>query len=300
MDAILKSQAEHLAREMGTRVTTLDDLNGLMRAMMTTARERMLNTEMDVHLGRRTETTVTDNPTPDAPTTNATERVSAAPKSRRNGHSQKTVSGDLGDLQLRTPRDRNGTFEPQLVATGPRRLDGFDEKILALYAKGLTTRDIQDIVKDLYGVEVSPARVSEITTDLDAEVTAWRTRRLDGVWPIVYLDGIVVHVRGENGRVSPHTMYVAIGVNLQGRKELLVLAGRLGIGLMWLPTQCPELNPVDHLWRELKRLVAANRQFRTIDEEPRYAERWFLGLTAREALRKAGMLAEGCWLSALM
>ncbi|VTR96447.1 integrase family protein : Uncharacterized protein OS=Myxococcus fulvus (strain ATCC BAA-855 / HW-1) GN=LILAB_26065 PE=4 SV=1: DDE_3 [Gemmata massiliana] len=76
-----------------------------------------------------------------------------------------------------------------------------------------------------------------------------------------------------------------------------VLAGRLGIGLMWLPTQCPELNPVDHLWRELKRLVAANRQFRTIDEEPRYAERWFLGLTAREALRKAGMLAEGCWLS---
>ncbi|VTR92031.1 transposase mutator type : Transposase OS=Neosynechococcus sphagnicola sy1 GN=DO97_10765 PE=4 SV=1: Transposase_mut [Gemmata massiliana] len=223
MDAILKSQAEHLAREMGTRVTTLDDLNGLMRAMMTTARERMLNTEMDVHLGRRTETTVTDNPTPDAPTTNATERVSAAPKSRRNGHSQKTVSGDLGDLQLRTPRDRNGTFEPQLVATGPRRLDGFDEKILPLYAKGLTTRDIQDIVKDLYGVEVSPARVSEITTDLDAEVTAWRTRRLEGVWPIVYLDGIVVHVRGENGRVSPHTMYVAIGVNLQGRKELLGL-----------------------------------------------------------------------------
>ena len=129
----------------------------------------------------------------------------------------------MGDLQLRTPRDRNGTFEPQLVAKGQRRLDGFDEKILALYAKGMTTRDIQDIVKDLYGVEVSPALVSEITTDLDAEVSAWRARRLDGVWPIVYLDGIVVHVRGENGRVSQHTMYVAIGVNLQGRKELLGL-----------------------------------------------------------------------------
>jgi putative transposase len=129
----------------------------------------------------------------------------------------------MGDIQLRTPRDRNGTFEPQLVAKGQRRLDGFDEKILALYAKGMTTRDIQDIVKDLYGVEVSPTLVSEITADLDAEVTAWRTRRLDGVWPIVYLDGIVVHVRGENGRVSQHTMYVAIGVNLQGRKELLGL-----------------------------------------------------------------------------
>jgi len=87
----------------------------------------------------------------------------------------------------------------------------------------MTTRDIQEVVKDLYGVEVSPSLVSEITADLDAEVTAWRTRRLDAVWPIVYLDGIVVHVRGDNGRVSQHTMYVAIGVNLQGRKELLGL-----------------------------------------------------------------------------
>ena len=223
MNAILKSQAEQLAREMATHVTTLDDLNGLMRTMMTTALERMLNTEMDVHLGRRTEPATNGTPTPNAPTTNSSGNAPAAPKNRRNGHSQKTVSGDMGDLQLRTPRDRNGTFEPQRVAKGQRRLDGFDEKILALYAKGMTTRDIQDVVKDLYGVDVSPTLVSEITADLDAEVTAWRTRRLDGVWPIVYLDGIVVHVRGDNGRVSQHTMYVAIGVNLQGRKELLGL-----------------------------------------------------------------------------
>lgn len=78
------------------------------------------------------------------------------------------------------------------------------------------------------------------------------------------------------------------------------LAGRLDIGLMWLPTQCPELNPVDHLWRELKRLIAANRQFRTIDEEAAYAERWFLGLTEHQALRKAGILAESFWLKALL
>ena len=129
----------------------------------------------------------------------------------------------MGELTLDTPRDRNGTFEPQLIAKHQRRLAGFDEKILALYAKGMTTRDIQDVVKELYGVDVSPTLVSEITADLDAEVTAWRQRRLDAVWPIVYLDGIVVHVRGENGRVSQHTMYVAIGVNLQGKKELLGL-----------------------------------------------------------------------------
>jgi putative transposase len=129
----------------------------------------------------------------------------------------------MGDITLRTPRDRNGTFEPQLIGKHQRRLAGFDDKILALYAKGMTTRDIQEIVKDLYGVDVSPTLVSEISADLDAEVTAWRTRRLDAVWPIVYLDGIVVHVRGENGCVSQHTMYVAIGVNLQGKKELLGL-----------------------------------------------------------------------------
>jgi putative transposase len=223
MDAILKEQAGQLANELAAQVTTLEDLNGLMRTMMKTALERMLNTEMDVHLHRRGPTEATDTPATGTSTTDVPDPAATAPKNRRNGHSKKTVGSDMGEFTLKTPRDRNGTFEPQLIAKGQRRLDGFDEKILALYAKGMTTRDIQEVVKDLYGVEVSPSLVSEITADLDAEVTAWRTRRLDAVWPIVYLDGIVVHVRGDNGRVSQHTMYVAIGVNLQGRKELLGL-----------------------------------------------------------------------------
>lgn len=223
MDAILKGQAEKLANELAAQVTTLEDLNGLMRTMMKTALERMLNTEMDVHFQRRGPTETTDTPATHSAATDTADSGAIAPKNRRNGHSKKTVGGDMGEFTLKTPRDRLGTFEPQLIAKGQRRLDGFDEKILALYAKGMTTRDIQEIVKDLYGVEVSPSLVSEITADLDAEVTAWRTRRLDAVWPIVYLDGIVVHVRGENGRASQHTMSVAIGVNLPGRKELLGL-----------------------------------------------------------------------------
>jgi putative transposase len=146
-----------------------------------------------------------------------------AAHNRRNGHSHKTAQGELGEVKIDVPRDRHGTFEPQLIGKYQRRLAGFDEKVLALYAKGLTTRDIQDVVHDLYGVEVSPTLISEVVAGLDEEVTAWRSRRLEPAWPIVFFDGIVVHVRGEGGRVSQHTLYVALGVNLQGRKELLGL-----------------------------------------------------------------------------
>jgi transposase-like protein len=215
MDATLKLKAEQLAGEIASQAQTLDDLNGLLRSLMKSALERMLDTELDVHLGRKPMAALTKG------ASEANDRAAAT--NRRNGHSPKTIRGELGELTLDTPRDRNSTFEPQLIGKHQRRLNGFDEKILALYAKGMTTRDIQDVVKELYGVDVSPTLVSEITADLDVEATTWRQRRLESVWPIVYLDGIVVHVRGDNGRVSQHTMYVAIGVNLLGKKELLGL-----------------------------------------------------------------------------
>lgn len=211
MDASLQSRAEQLAEEFAGSATTIEELNGLMRLMMKSGLERMLNTEMDVHLGRRGDA--------ESPAAEEAKRSG----NRRNGHSEKTVQGELGKVTLGTPRDRNGTFEPQIVGKHQRRIPDFDEKILALYAKGMTTRDIQEIVEQLYGVEVSPTLISSITEDLDAEVTAWRSRPLDSVWPIVYFDGLVVHVRGANARVSKHTIYVALGVNLEGKKELLGL-----------------------------------------------------------------------------
>jgi transposase-like protein len=223
MDASLQSRAEKLAAEFANQATTAEELNELMRLMMKSGLERMLNSEMDVHLGRRTLPTSEEGST--------AERDAAVPPldgkkrspNRRNGRSRKRVQGDLGEVTIATPRDRDGTFEPQIIGKHQRRVPGFDEKILALYAKGMTTRDIQEIVQDLYGVEVSPTLISAITDDLDAEVTAWRSRPLEPVWPIVYFDGIVVHVRGSNGRVSQHTIYVALGVNLEGRKELMGL-----------------------------------------------------------------------------
>jgi putative transposase len=230
MDASLHKRAEQLATEFANQARTAADLNRLMRLMMKSALERMLNTEMDVHLGRRPspQASVAELPLDELPPCGEPSGAAEASprkdsRNRRNGKSPKTVQGDLGGLTIDTPRDRDGTFEPVLIPKHQRRVPGFDEKILALYAKGMTTRDIQEIVRQLYGVEVSATLVSEITADLDAEVTAWRTRTLAPVWPIVYFDGIVVHVRGTSGRVSQHTVYVALGVNLEGKKELLGL-----------------------------------------------------------------------------
>jgi len=222
MDASLQSRVEQLAKEFASEASTVEELNELMRLMMKSGLERMLDTEMDVHLGRRATPTADMVAAAEGEAEESPSKTKNSPN-RRNGRSRKTVQGDMGEVRLDTPRDRDGTFEPQIVAKHQRRVPGFDEKILALYAKGMTTRDIQEIVRELYGVEVSATLVSEITADLDAEVTAWRTRLLEPVWPIVYFDGIVVHVRGANGRVSQHTIYVALGVNLEGKKELLGL-----------------------------------------------------------------------------
>ena len=168
MDANLAKQTEALAQEIACQATTLEDLNGLMRTLMKSALERMLDTEMEVHLGR----------TPSSVNSESVGSVneSSTPKkrNRRNGHSSKTIQGDMGKLPLEIPRDRAGSFEPQLIGKHQRRLAGFDEKILALYAKGMTTRDIQNLVQDLYGVDVSPTLISEITADLEAEVRLGR------------------------------------------------------------------------------------------------------------------------------
>jgi len=226
MDVSMIERAEKLAEEIASEASTQEDLNGLMRLMMKSALQRMLDTELDVHLGRRGDvegSSGSESSANSEPAAASEEPSAKSRKNRRNGHSQKTVKGDIGELRIEIPRDRNSTFEPKLIPKHQRRIPGFDEKILALYAKGMTTRDIQDILLELYGVEVSPTLISEVTSEIGQEVTTWRTRPLAAVWPIVYFDGIVVHVRGANGRVSQHTIYVAIGVNLEGRKELIGL-----------------------------------------------------------------------------
>ena len=122
------------------------------------------------------------------------------PRNRRNGHSKKTIKGEFGEAEIDIPRDRNGAFEPIIVAKGQTRFDGFDNKILSLYSRGMSVRDIQAQLQDLHGGEVSPGLISKVTDAVEEERKLWQNRGLDRIYPIVYFDAIVVKVRQE-GRV---------------------------------------------------------------------------------------------------
>jgi len=140
----------------------------------------------------------------------------------RNGKSEKTIHTDTGSVGIDVPRDRAGTFDPKLVRKRQRRLEGFDDKVLSLYARGMTTREIQGHLKELYGTEISPALISNVTDSVLKDVEAWQNRPLDSIYPIVYLDALHLKMRLD-GLVQTRAVYLALGVNLEGRKELLGL-----------------------------------------------------------------------------
>ncbi len=138
----------------------------------------------------------------------------------RNGYSEKTLKGEEGHLSIQIPRDRNGNFEPKIITKNQSRFDGFDDKIISLYARGMTTRDIQAQLEELYGIDVSATLISNVTNEVIDEVKAWQSRPLDKIYPIVYLDALVIKIR-EDKRVINKAFYLALGVNLDGEKELL-------------------------------------------------------------------------------
>ena len=179
--------------------------HGLLKQLTKRLVERALGAEMTAHLGYE----------PHAP-------EGRGSGNSRNGKQVKTIQTESGPLEIEVPRDRNSAFEPQLVAKRQRRLEGFDEKVLALYARGLSTREIQGHLEELYGVEVSPTLISNVTDAVLEEVRAWQSRPLEAVYPILYFDALLVKSR-EAGPVKNRAVYVALGVNFQGEKELLGL-----------------------------------------------------------------------------
>lgn len=177
--------------------------SGLLKQLTQKLAERALEAEMAMHLGYAKHDPAGNNS-----------------GNSRNGTSTKTVRSQQGTLALNVPRDRNGTFEPQLIGKGEKTLNGFDDRIISLYARGLTTRDIQAHFQAVYGVEVSAGFISQVTNAVMDEVKNWQMRPLDALYPIVYLDCIVVKSQ-ESGAVSNKSVYLALGINLQGEKELL-------------------------------------------------------------------------------
>ncbi|MCK4621149.1 MAG: IS256 family transposase [Desulfuromonadales bacterium] len=178
---------------------------GLLKQLTKQLLERAMTAEMTEHLGYE------KNAPADKKTNNS-----------RNGSYQKRVKGEFGNLDIAVPRDRDSSFEPVILPKGQSRFTGFDDKIIALYARGMTTRDIQAHLEEIYGVEISPTLVSQVTKAVAEDVEQWQNRPLDEIYPIVYLDAIRIKVR-QDGRVINKAVYLAIGVNLEGFKEVLGL-----------------------------------------------------------------------------
>jgi putative transposase len=177
--------------------------NGLLKQLTKALVERALQAEMAEHLGHGKH-----------------EAVANPAGNTRNGKSRKTLKGEFGELPIEVPRDRHGSFEPQLIAKHQTRWTGFDDKILSLYARGMTVREIQGHLEEMYGTEVSPTLISSVTDAVIDEVKAWQARPLEGLYPIVYLDCIHVKAR-DAGAVRVKAVYLALGINLAGEKELL-------------------------------------------------------------------------------
>jgi len=177
--------------------------SGLLKQLTKALIERAMKTEMTAHLGY-------EKHDPDGKKSG----------NSRNGKSKKTIKGEFGNMEIAVPRDRNSTFEPVIIPKGETRFTGFDDKIISMYARGMTTRDIQAHLQEMYGVEVSPTLVSQVTDAITEEVMLWQNRPLEEVYPIIYLDAVRVKVR-HNSTVINKAVYLAIGITWDGAKEVL-------------------------------------------------------------------------------
>lgn len=177
--------------------------NGLLMHLKKAIVERLLEGELTTHLGYQKHDPAGNNS-----------------GNSRNGHTEKTLKCKDGQFPIKIPRDRNGDFEPKIVPKNQTRFDDLDNKILSLYARGMSTRDMQEQLKDLYGVDISSTLISNVTDEVIDAVKAWQSRTLDNVYPIVYMDALVIKVQ-QDKRVINKSFYLALGINMDGNKELL-------------------------------------------------------------------------------
>ena len=201
--AIKKEILDELLKDKDPK--TMFSSDGLLGELKKALAERVLNAEMDHHLADSTQDEVSEG---------------EKPGNRRNGYSKKTVLSENEAMELAIPRDRRGSFEPQLIAKYQRRFPGFDDKIISMYARGMSVREIQGHLRDLYGIEASPQLISTVTDAVLEEVGRWQSRPLDPLYALVFFDALRVKMRDE-GTVRNKAVYLAIGVTPEGRKDVL-------------------------------------------------------------------------------
>ena len=183
-------------------LNTAQDLSSALKNMFKDALQEMMNAEFDASMGYSKYDKTSEK------------------TNYRNGTTKKNLKSEFGEFEFETPRDRNGEFEPKIVPKNVRDVSGIEDKIISLYARGLTTREINEQIQDLYGIEVSATMVSNITDQIIPEIKEWQDRPLDSVYPIVFIDAVHFSVREEN-RVVKKAAYIVLGINKEGYKEIL-------------------------------------------------------------------------------
>src|SRR5262249_37031663 len=179
--------------------------NGLLKQLTKALVERAMDAELTHHLGYKKN-----------------DPEGRGSGNSRNGKSRKKLKGDFGEIDIEVLRDREGEFEPKIVGKHQRRFTGFDDKIVSMYARGMSTREIQEHLQEIYGVEVSPSLIADVTDAVVEELQQWQSRPLEPIYPIVYLDALFVKMRHE-GRIENRAVYVAVGVGMDGYKDVLGL-----------------------------------------------------------------------------
>mgnify|MGYP000872156590 CR=1 FL=1 len=196
---------QELVQLLSKQCETLDDVQNLIKSLFKGTIEQMLEAEMDEHLGYEKNSIEGNNS-----------------GNSRNGYNEKTVQSQFGGTRLRVPRDRNGEFNPKVIEKYQNKTDGLENQIIAMYAKGMSNRDIEDHLRDIYGVEASASLISRITDKILPQIMEWQSRPLDKIYPVMFLDGVIYKVRKEN-KIINKCLYTVLGINMEGRKDILGL-----------------------------------------------------------------------------
>jgi len=199
----MHEKAKELVALLSEECENMEDVQAMLKSLFKGTLEQMLEAEMEEHLGYEKHDPLGNNS-----------------GNSRNGYGKKTLKSELGETEIIIPRDRNGEFDPQVIAKRQTRSDDLESRILAMYAKGMSNRDIEDHLRDVYGVDASASLISRITDKILPAVSEWQSRPLDAVYPIVFLDGIIFKVR-KDARVVNKCLYSVLGINMDGRKDIL-------------------------------------------------------------------------------